>query len=42
MYDMLNAYIFLKKERVNERINCTHGEERSDHKERRKHHFTLT
>lgn len=29
-YDMLNADIFLMKERVNERINCSHGEARSD------------
>lgn len=31
MYDMLNVYIFLMKERVNKCINCTHGEEPSDH-----------
>lgn len=31
MYDMLNVYIFLMKERVNQHVNCTHGEERSDH-----------
>lgn len=30
MYDMLNADIFLMKERVNEGINRSHGEARSD------------
>lgn len=29
-YDILNADIFLIKEGVNERVNCTHVEERSD------------